>query len=102
MYYWYLLSVVYEFKMGTEGREIKMPQSGRDEQSKLLRNLEDAGCDETLIREFMQCGKEENSSRQERLLKVHRRNLLGSLHVCQSQIDCLDYLLYQMQKEKKK
>lgn len=78
-----------------------MSQDGLDEQSKLLRNLEDAGCDETLIREFMQCGIEENPSRQVRLLKVHRRNLLGSLHVCQSQIDCLDYLLCQMQKEKK-
>ena len=65
-----------------------MSQDGLDEQSKLLR-------------EFMQCGIEENPSRQVRLLKVHRRNLLGSLHVCQSQIDCLDYLLCQMQKEKK-
>ena len=27
-----------------------MPQSGLDELPRLLRNLEDAGCDETLIR----------------------------------------------------
>lgn len=101
MYYWYLLFATYGFRMGTEGRKTKMPQSGLDERSKLLRNLEDAGCDETLIREFMQCSKEENSSRRVRLLKMHRRELLSSLHVCQSQIDCLDYLLYQMQKEKK-
>ncbi len=78
-----------------------MSPGGLDERSKLLRNLEDAGCDETLIRQFMQCGKEENSSGQIRLLKMHRRDLLSSLHVCQSQIDCLDYLLHQMQKEKK-
>lgn len=76
-----------------------MLQSGLDERSKILRNLEDAGCDETLIREFMQCSEEKNSSRQVGLLKTHRRNLLSSLHVCQSQIDCLDYLLDQIQKD---
>lgn len=77
-----------------------MSQSGFDELPGLLRNLEDAGCDETLIREFMQCNKEKDSSRQARLLKTHRRNLLSRLHACQSQIDCLDYLLYQIQKER--
>lgn len=79
-----------------------MPQSGLDGLPRLLRNLEDAGCDETLIREFMQYNEEKDSSGQVRLLKIHRRNLLSSLHVCQSQIDCLDYLLYQIQKERNK
>lgn len=89
--------------MGKTGgkEENRMSQSGLDELSGLLRNLEDAGCDEMLIQEFMRCREEENSYRQVRLLKTHRRNLLSSLHVCQSQIDCLDYLLYQIQKEKK-
>ena len=35
-----------------------MPRNGIDELPKLLRNLEDAGCDETLIREFMRCNEE--------------------------------------------
>lgn len=74
-----------------------MPENGLDERFMLLRNLKDAGCDETLIHEFLQCDGEKNLPRRIKLLKTHRRNLLNSLHVCQSQIDSLDYLLYQMQ-----
>lgn len=77
-----------------------MSGNGLDEQFMLLRNLKDAGCDETLIQEFLQCNGEKNSPRRIRLLKTHKRNLLNSLHVCQTQIDSLDYLLYQMQNEK--
>ena len=77
-----------------------MSGNGLDEQFMLLRNLKDAGCDETLIQEFLQCDGEKNSPRRIRLLKTHKRNLLNSLHVCQTQIDSLDYLLYQMQNDK--
>ena len=31
-----------------------------------------------------------------RLLATHRASLLDQLHVSQRQIDCLDYLVYQM------
>lgn len=75
-----------------------MSQNGLDERFMLLRNLKDAGCNEILIQEFLQCDDEKNTSRQIRLLKKHKRDLLSSLHVCQSQIDSLDYLLNQIQK----
>lgn len=75
-----------------------MSQNGLDERYMLLRNLKDAGCDETFIQEFLQCDDEKNTSREIRLLKAQRHNLLSSLHVCQSQIDSLDYLLHQIQK----
>lgn len=75
-----------------------MSPNGLDERFMLLRNLKDAGCNEILIQEFLQCDDEKNISRQIRLLKTHRRDLLSSLHVCQSQIDSLDYLLHQIQK----
>ncbi len=75
-----------------------MSPNGLDERFILLRNLKDAGCNEILIQEFLQCDDEKNTSRQIRLLKTHRRDLLSSLHVCQSQIDSLDYLLHQIQK----
>lgn len=75
-----------------------MSPNGLDERFMLLRNLKDAGCNEILIQEFLQCDDEKNTSRQIRLLKTHRRDLLSSLHVCQSQIDSLDYLLHQIQK----
>ena len=75
-----------------------MSQNGLDERFMLLWNLKDAGCNEILIEEFLQCDDEKNTSRQIRLLKTHKRHLLSSLHVCQSQIDSLDYLLHQIQK----
>lgn len=75
-----------------------MSQNGLDERFMLLRNLKDAGCNEILIQEFLQCDDEKNTSRQIRLLKKHKRDLLSSLHVCQSQIASLDYLLNQIQK----
>ena len=33
------------------------------------------------------------------LLDGHRRQLLGDLHAVQKQIDCLDYLVYELKKE---
>ncbi len=77
-----------------------MSLNGLDERFMLLRNLKDAGCDETLIQEILQCDEDRNSPRRIRLLRTHRRKLLNSLHVCQAQIDSLDYLLYQIKKRK--
>ncbi len=51
----------------------------------LCRNLRDAGCGEEGIRQFL------------RLLSAHRSALLERLHTSQRQIDCLDYLIYQME-----
>lgn len=62
----------------------------------IIQNLKDAGCDSDTIEKFMadlQKGKEANSLK---LLAVHRKNLLDSLHREQKCIDCLDYLVYQM------
>lgn len=67
----------------------------------IIQNLKDAGCDSQTIEKFMadlQKGKEVNSLK---LLAEHRKKLLESLHKDQKCIDCLDYLVYQMKKEKK-
>ena len=37
-----------------------------------------------------------------KLLAVHRRSLLNHLHEEQKRIDCLDYLVWQMEKPKGK
>ena len=62
----------------------------------LIRNLKDAGCKEADIQRFLQLGKEGKQREQLRLLTMHRATLLDQLHVSQRQIDCLDYLVYQM------
>ena len=62
----------------------------------LIRNLKDAGCGEADIQRFLQLGQEGKQREQLRLLAMHRATLLDQLHVSQRQIDCLDYLVYQM------
>lgn len=67
----------------------------------IIQNLKDAGCDAETIKKFvadLQKGKEVNNLK---LLAGHRKKLLESLHKDQKCIDCLDYLVYQMKKEKK-
>lgn len=62
----------------------------------LIRNLKDAGCSEADIQRFLKLGQAGKRQEQLRLLSMHRANLLDQLHVSQRQIDCLDYLVYQM------
>ena len=62
----------------------------------LIRNLKDAGCSETDIQRFLKLGRAGRRRDQLRLLATHRASLLDQLHVSQRQIDCLDYLVYQM------
>lgn len=65
----------------------------------IIKNLEDAGCNETKIRAFMAEMEYGKMSLLLNLLSEHRRELLDSLHKNQKQIDCLDYLIHQL-KEK--
>ena len=67
--------------------------------TRLLRNLKDAGCDEAMIQKYLQLQKEGRRQEQFRLLALHRASLLDRVHVSQSMIDCLDYLVYSMKKE---
>lgn len=66
----------------------------------ILQNLKDAGCDSEMITNFMadwQAGKKANGLKR---LAAHRRALLDQIHSEQTCIDCLDYLIYQIQKLK--
>lgn len=65
-------------------------------QIRLLRNLKDAGCDEATIQKYLQLQQEGKRQEQLRLLALYRASLLDRLHVDQNRIDCLDYLLYNM------
>lgn len=69
-------------------------------EERIIQNLKDAGCSESQIDEFMgYAGKHENDSRL-KLLRQQRDILLDGLHEKQRMIECLDYLVYQIQKEK--
>ena len=66
----------------------------------VVANLADAGCDNEQIEQFMDLLKSGRKEAGLSLLAKHRRFLLDCYHADQKKIDCLDYLVYRMQKAK--
>lgn len=65
----------------------------------LARCLRDAGCSEAQIACFLRCDACGNTGEQLTLLAAQRDVLLDKLHRCHKQIDCLDYLIYQIERQ---
>lgn len=66
----------------------------------VIQNLKDAGCDAKTVERFVELEEEGKTREQLDLLANHRRQLLERVHKEEKRIDCLDYLVYQMQKKK--
>ena len=66
----------------------------------VIQNLKDAGCDARTVERFVELEEEGKTREQLDLLANHRRQLLERVHKEEKRIDCLDYLVYQMQKKK--
>lgn len=64
---------------------------------KTRQNLIDAGCDEKFINKYDRCCDKASC---EKLLFEHRKELLDDIHKKEKNIDCLDYLVYMMKKQK--
>ncbi len=73
-----------------------------DTQGRLRENLTDAGCGEELTRRFMDLAEQGKTREALALLAGHRKALLDNCHAEQKKIDCLDYLVYRMEKEAKR
>lgn len=65
----------------------------------ITQNLSDAGCGEALIQQFWLLTAEGKRRERLSLLAKHRQCLLDLCHGAQRKIDCLDYLIYQMNQE---
>lgn len=65
----------------------------------VYQNLKDAGCDEQTTNNCMAFAKVGNLGGMLPILKQYRKALLGSVRSGQKKIDCLDYLIYKIQKE---
>lgn len=64
----------------------------------VISNLRDAGCDEAIIKQCLQAllnGKKQDIIH---CLDEQRNELLLQLHQKQKQLDCLDFLRYQLEK----
>ena len=67
----------------------------------IIQNLVDAGCDKDTITASVEDIHEEKITEGLKLLAMHRRSLLDDLHKEQKRIDCLDYLIYKIEKLQK-
>ncbi len=72
------------------------------EMDAIIQNLKDAGCSAGTISDFMEDIEGGKLAEGLKLLAVHRRSLLDHLHEEQKRIDCLDYLVWQMENPKGK
>lgn len=64
----------------------------------VYQNLKDAGCDEQTTEVCMALVRKENYAGMLPVLFQYRKALLGTVRTKQKQMDCLDYLIYQIQK----
>lgn len=63
-------------------------------------NRKDAGCNSKEIREILDCYQKGDRKRMETLIAVCRKDRLNRLHECQQCIDRLDFLTFQMDKQR--
>ena len=63
----------------------------------VIQNLEDAGCETEMIRDFLGWLDKGQQTKQLELLEHQREYLLGRVHTDERRISCLDYLIYQIQ-----
>ena len=73
---------------------------GESKEQALRNNLRDAGCGARTVERFL--ALEEAGAREEQflLLSSRRRRILERIHRAERQIDCLDYLVYQLEKRR--
>lgn len=72
-----------------------------DDEKAVRQNLVDAGCSEKDIDVLMEKLKQGDVMCCMKKLANHRVDLLDDLHRHQECIDCLDYLVYKIEKEKR-
>lgn len=65
----------------------------------LYQNLIDAGCEQEAAEQCISLVKAGKNSELMRLLSHHRDTLLDTVHENQKRIDCLDFLVYQIDKQ---
>lgn len=71
---------------------------GYSSKDSLIQNLKDAGCEEEVVEQFLALDQDGKTKEQLELLASHRCQLLKEIHEGEKQIDCLDYLVYRLQK----
>lgn len=71
----------------------------QDRKEALIQNLQDAGCNQKIIDEFLDLLDKKQIYEIYILLSKYRSSLLESLHKNQKEIDILDYLIMDLKKQ---
>ena len=69
-----------------------------DDKEAIINNLKDAGCSQEVIDSFIDGYQDKSPQELIDILRCHRCGLLEKLHHDQKQIDCLDYLIFNIKK----
>jgi len=70
-----------------------------DIQGILRQNLVDAGCGQEIVERCMDLAQQKRTREMKHILACHRQTLLDTLHADEKRIDCLDYLVFTIDKE---
>lgn len=70
-----------------------------DRRGMFLQNLKDAGCGPETVRECLKRAGDCDWEGLRRLLSGYRQELLGAVHARQKELDCLDFLLFQIERK---
>ncbi len=82
-----------------DGEEIKLEQLiAYGSKAAIIQNLKDAGCSQETISCCLACLDTGQKGELLKRLEKHRKGLLDKVHKGQKQIDCLDYLVFQIGK----
>lgn len=66
----------------------------------IFQNLIDAGCDDSFAEEYTRLILDGKMQSVLNTLGKHRKHLLDDVHTNQKRIDCLDHLIYKIEKSK--
>ena len=67
-----------------------------DGEEAVIQNMKDAGCSQDTIESCLACIAQGNNKELLNLLNEHRESILNKVHAEEKQIDCLDYLVFQI------
>lgn len=83
--------------MNMSGMEMKLEQLlAYGSRAAIIQNLKDAGCSQETINCCLSCLDMGKKAELLKRLKNHRKGLLEKVHEGEKQIDCLDYLVFQI------
>lgn len=83
--------------MNMSGAEMKLEQLlAYGSRTAIIQNLKDAGCSEETINCCLSCLDMRKKAELLKRLENHRKGLLEKVHEGEKQIDCLDYLVFQI------